>query len=358
MPLTLTRRGAVWYLRGTVRGQPVYESTKTGDKAAAEALRIKRESELLQDSIFGRRANASFLEAAVSYLEHGGETRFVGVYDEATGRWSGLIGHFGTRKLATIGQIDLDQAAQILLPNATAETRNRQVYTPFIALWRHGAQRDLCEARLWQRPRMRAKPRQRWCPPDEVDLLITHAAPHIKPLVPFLALTGARGAEAFDLDWRDVDLTAAWAVFRDTKNGQDRGVPLHPCLVAILANLAHREGAVFRTARGQPYADRERLAGGQVKTAWAGMCRRAGVEGVTPHTLRHTFATWLVSTGCSTRVRDELMGHKTGDVGYIYAHVPRADLVAAVNRLPSIGAKSAQPNKPESKKQKKIRALG
>ena len=125
----------------------------------------------------------------------------------------------------------------------------------------------------------------------------------------------------------------------------------------LFRSLKHRDGAVFRTARGKAYADRERLAGGQVKTAWAGMCRRAGVTGVTPHTLRHTFATWLVSTGCSTRVRDELMGHATGETGDIYAHVPRADLIAAVARLPALGAKSVQSIEQGEKTVNKIKRL-
>jgi integrase/recombinase XerD len=66
------------------------------------------------------------------------------------------------------------------------------------------------------------------------------------------------------------------------------------------------------------------------------MCRRAGVAGVTPHTMRHTFSTWLTAAGVTERIRDELMGHSSTDTGRRYAHVPRAELVAAVSRLPLI----------------------
>jgi hypothetical protein len=79
MPLKIIRRHGSpnWYLRGTVRGISVDESAGTDDRPTAEALRIKREAELLHRSVHGRRATATFLEAAVSYMESGGETRFI-----------------------------------------------------------------------------------------------------------------------------------------------------------------------------------------------------------------------------------------------------------------------------------------
>ena len=52
------------------------ESTKIADKALAEAVRAKREWEIVTRQIGGNRAVATFLEAAVSYLETGGEARY------------------------------------------------------------------------------------------------------------------------------------------------------------------------------------------------------------------------------------------------------------------------------------------
>lgn len=359
MPLKLTRRGAspYWYIRGTVRGQPLFESTGTDNEEAAEAIRIRREAELLDISIHGKRTVATFFEAAVLYMEAGGDPRFLG-HEDGPARWTGLLGHFGERRLSSIGQIDLDVAAKKLFPKATAETRNRQVYTPFIAVWRFASKRDLCPAREWQRPKMTAKPRDRWVTTGEAERLLACAAPHLAPLVAFLLYTGARMSEALYLDWRDVDLAGAWVVFRDTKRkGEDRGVPLHPVVGEALAAMPCKEGRVFRTPKGAPYHDTEKLAGGQVKTAWAGMCRRAEVTGVTPHTLRHTFSTWLTSAGVHPRVRDELMGHATADMGGRYSHVPRLDASEAVNRLPTICANRVHPLLRAPQKRRKIKAV-
>src|SRR5580700_3202922 len=86
------------YVRGTVRGIVVDESSGVADKSAAETIRARREWECIQESVFGRKSTASFLEAAVSYMEAGGERRFL----------APLIEHFGTQPLATVDQAAID----------------------------------------------------------------------------------------------------------------------------------------------------------------------------------------------------------------------------------------------------------
>ena len=70
MQLRLRRhkRSRNWYLRGTIRGVSVDESTRTDNREAAEAIRIKREAEILDRSVYGARETTTFLEAAVAFL--------------------------------------------------------------------------------------------------------------------------------------------------------------------------------------------------------------------------------------------------------------------------------------------------
>ena len=98
-------------------------------------------------------------------------------------------------------------------------------------------------------------------------------------------------SEALYLDWRNVDLRNGQVNFIKTKNGEARGVPLHPRLIAELIKLPHREGAVFRTHLGVPYAVPTN-GGGQIETAFKAACRRAGIEDFSPHCCRHTWASW------------------------------------------------------------------
>ena len=79
MPLKLKRRPGRphWYIHGTIRGVSVRESTGVADHKAAEAIRARREWEIIQRSVFGAEATATFVAAAVSYLETGGERLYL-----------------------------------------------------------------------------------------------------------------------------------------------------------------------------------------------------------------------------------------------------------------------------------------
>ena len=200
MSLRLVRRpkSPHWIIRGTVRRVRVEESSGTSDKRIAEEIRAKREAQILAESVYGRRATATFAEAALSYLEAGGNKRFL----------EPVIKHFGTIPLAKIDQDVIDHGARKLYPLVSASTRDRQFYTPTSAVLKHAAKRGWCSAIILERPR--APPsRLRWLTLEEANRLIECSGDHLRPLVTFMLYTGARAGEALWLDWRHVDLTAA-----------------------------------------------------------------------------------------------------------------------------------------------------
>jgi hypothetical protein len=106
MSLRLVRRpkSPHWIIRGTVRGIRVEESSGTGDKRIAEEIRAKREAQILVESVYGRRATATFAEAAVSYLEADGDKKFL----------EPVIRYFGTTPLGKIDQRAIDYGARKL----------------------------------------------------------------------------------------------------------------------------------------------------------------------------------------------------------------------------------------------------
>jgi hypothetical protein len=116
MPIRIVRRpkSPNWIIHGTLRGVRVEESTGTDNKKIAEEIRAKREAEILAQSIYGRRATATFAEAALSYLENGGNKRFL---DRA-------IRYFGTTPLAKIDQDAIDVGAQGLPQRICGDARS------------------------------------------------------------------------------------------------------------------------------------------------------------------------------------------------------------------------------------------
>jgi len=285
MPLKLVKRhgGEVWYLRGSVRGIRVDESTGTGNPKAADEIRITREEQLLKRSIHGDSVTRSFNEAAISYIKGGGDRQFLGP----------ILKRIGRKKLAEIDQSAIAGCAEALFKSAGPATQNRKVYTPISAVLHHASRLGWISKPTIARP-TQPKGRVRHVTRKEALALIEAAAPHLKPLTLFLFSTGCRLAEALYLDWAAVNLQDGEVTFYDTKNGEDRTTPIPPEAVAALANLQHKTGPVFRTQKGQPYANRNGEGGGQVKRAWATMCKNAGVTNFTPHDCRHTFATWYL----------------------------------------------------------------
>lgn len=351
MPLTLKRRHGSpnWYLRGTVRGISVDESTSTGDRKAAEEVRAVREAELLKRSVHGDSATRTFAEAALSYMEAGGE----GVH------LAPILKVIGTKPLAAIGQAEIDALAKRLKPKGAPSTVNRHIHTPVAAVLHHAARKRWCEKPVIARPK-EPRGRIRWVTHDEADRMIQAAAPHLRPLVVFLFSTGARISEALYLDWRNVDLERAHVEFIDTKNGEARGVPLHPRAVAALSTLPHRQGAVFRrslprqtasgkmTPLGEPYEEREG-GGGQIKTAWRGMLKRAGIEDFSPHDCRHTWATWHYRANRDLTALMELGGWKSAAMVMRYAHVNTSHLAGSIGE---IWGKSGDRGQPGGRKPK------
>ncbi|UEM13666.1 site-specific integrase [Bradyrhizobium barranii subsp. barranii] len=343
MPLELKRRpkSPNWIIRGTLRGIRVEESTGTGNRAVAEEIRAKREAEILAQSVYGRRATATFAAAALSYLENGGSKRFT----------AKVIAHFGTTPLARIDQDALDRGAKKLYPEASPSTRNRQFYAIASAILHHAAKRGWCTLPIIDRPDIPAG-RVRWLTIDEADRLIAACSDHLRPLVIFMLYTGARTGEALWLDWRDVELSRAHVQFPKTKNGEARGVPLHRRAIAALANISGRSAEVFRRPDGLAYSrprnDADTSAGTRIKTAFRAACRRAGIVDFHPHDCRHTWATWHYAKNRDLGALMKLGGWKSERMVMRYAHVNVGELQHTIDNLP--GGKSGETKKRKAKK--------
>lgn len=333
MPLKLVTRPGTnfWYIRGTIGGRRITESTGTDNKKLAEQIRVKREAELFERKLYGDKHTRTFAQAALSYIEMGGETTYL----------NPIIAHFGKTRLAEIGQLAVDTCAVKLKKNAAPGTRNRHIYTPIIAVLSHAARNGWCERPLIERPKQ-PRGRVRWVKPDVADRMINNAAKHLRPLMIFLFSQGCRLSEALYLNWDEVDLDRAHVVFLDTKNGENRGCPIQPRALAALKALKHRTGAVFRTDEGKPYARRKMGGGGQLSSAWATMLEKSDVADFHPHDCRHTWATWHYIKNRDLATLMQLGGWKTVTMVMRYTHANVEHLAPSIADLWENGTSEVQ----------------
>ncbi|OBH46111.1 site-specific tyrosine recombinase XerD [Mycobacterium mantenii] len=147
-----------------------------------------------------------------------------------------------------------------------------------------------------------------------------------RALLELLYSTGARISEAVGLDVDDVD-THARSVLLRGKGGKQRLVPIgRPAVAALDAYLVRGRSELARRGRGTPGIFLN-VRGGRLsrQSAWQVLqdaAERAGItSGVSPHMLRHSFATHLLEGGADVRVVQELLGHASVTTTQIYTMV-------------------------------------
>ena len=147
-----------------------------------------------------------------------------------------------------------------------------------------------------------------------------------RALLELLYSTGARISEAVGLDVDDID-THARSVLLRGKGGKQRLVPVgRPAVNALDVYLVRGRPELARRGRGTP-AIFLNARGGRLsrQSAWQVLqdtAERAGITAaVSPHTLRHSFATHLLDGGADVRVVQELLGHASVTTTQIYTLV-------------------------------------
>jgi integrase/recombinase XerD len=169
-------------------------------------------------------------------------------------------------------------------------------------------------------------------PVDRVERLLEACGPddplslRDRALLELLYSTGARISEAVGLDLDEVDRKDR-SVVLSGKGGKQRMVPVgRPALAALDAYLVRSRPGLAARGRGTP-ALFLNARGGRLsrQSAWQALrtaAERAGVtEPVSPHTLRHSFATHLLDGGADVRVVQELLGHASVSTTQVYTLV-------------------------------------
>jgi integrase len=163
---------------------------------------------------------------------------------------------------------------------------------------------------------------------DEEKRLL-HALPQfLKPLITVAIHAGVRRGELLNLTWDDVDLIGRTVFVQRSKSGEGRRIPMSPTVYRMLSELfgARRERLPSSVVRKSESARRVFAAprGGfllNLNRVWYRAIKRAGLERLHFHDLRHTFASRLAMNGVDLYRVQTLMGHKSSRMTVRYAHL-------------------------------------
>jgi integrase len=159
----------------------------------------------------------------------------------------------------------------------------------------------------------------------------------------FLALSGWRSGEALGLGWAEIDLARRTATLGDTKTGRSVR-PLSHAACDVLRNLTRlgEDALVFPATRGDG-----RMTG--FPKLWARLAKLGGLPPeVTPHTLRHSFASLAGDLGYSEPTIAALVGHKRHTITSRYIHSADAVLLAAADKVANRTAELMGECKPDA----------
>jgi integrase len=236
----------------------------------------------------GARIARTFGEAAASYIENGGESRYL----------ERILPHLRDTYLSEIVPFDVRKLADALYPTQTNATKNRCVITPIRAVCYHGLDRGwVSSVRIrnfkQERPTRKKAASQAWLT-EFVRQCAKDRLPHLAALVLFMSQTGARVSEAIALRWKDIDFAGRTALLVKTKTDHNSTRYLTDQLVTRLFEMkrdCELDDRVFQ------YRNRH-----SVNERIKAVCHRAEITYKPSHTCgRHAFANNTLAMGVDVK---------------------------------------------------------
>jgi len=345
-------RGGVFYLkyRGP-DGRTVVRNSETTDREAAERLLAKLTGEATPDETGVRAMTAAqFIpEHMAAWTDRRG-TKSVKVTraGKTKERWTrdhdniveAQLDRFATwagpRKLHTLTPADIENYSGWLQTGSGAvgpATVARYV-AAVSGMFRTAVQRKVatvnpCKGAELPKPQEHAAV---FLTPGEIDRLISHSAPQLRPVVVLLADLGLRLGELLRLTWQHVAADDSTVTLVHTKGKTVRVMPTTARVRAVLAELRAQHATPIR---GEDLLLPKPRSKSRIERLFTDAVSAAGVNrAATPHALRHSYASGMALAGVPITVISKALGHGSVRVTERYSsHVAGNAVALAVESL-------------------------
>ena len=324
--MSLYKRGNVWWMRFTnPDGHELRETTQTADRRQAQELHDTRKAELWRHAKLGERPRYTWQQAVVRWVE-----------DHADHRGLKAMVSYLRRADPYLGGCALEEIDSARISAAVAGYRATGVKNITANNFLTAVHAVLNAAHRWgwldtvpPTPRLPVTERRlRWLTREEADRLMAELPPYLAAMARWSLATGLRDQNVCKLEWNQVDLDrrVAWIHADQAKGRRVITVPLNADAVVVLREQQGQHPTwVF------PYRGKAPHAASQ--SAWYSALKRAGLEGVRWHDLRHTWASWHVQAGTPLLALKELGGWATLEMVLRYAHLGADHLAEHAERI-------------------------
>ena len=152
-----------------------------------------------------------------------------------------------------------------------------------------------------------------------------------RAILTLLYSCGLRIGELINLKLIDFHIDRKQLIVKKGKGRKDRYVSLADSFLPLLSNYYHSYQPTIYFVEGQ---NGGKYSAESIRSFLRKSCKKAGIrKPVTPHTLRHSYATHLLENGVDLRYIQTLLGHSKPETTMIYTHVQRKDLMEIQNPL-------------------------
>ena len=176
-----------------------------------------------------------------------------------------------------------------------------------------------------------------------LDALAAEKDQQAANVVRLLLFTGARKSEILAARWESVDLRQRILTVPLSKSGKARHIPLSDTASQILEGMPRKSEWLFPSTKTASHIK-------TIYDAWNRVRAQAGLKDIRLHDLRHSFASFLVNSGCSLYEVQKILGHQNPKVTTRYAHLAQDSLLRAANivgdKLGEKGEKRHRSRKP------------
>ncbi len=331
MPSLFKRANGVYYVAFSDNGKVRWKST--GQKLKPLALKALFDFQKLLQQQPPRILFSQFEKDFLDYAVFNYSCRTVEVYRHTLRQFRAITGHIW---LSSIIPKHVDQYKIVRLKSIAPVSVNVELRTLKAAFYTALRWGLLTENPCKKVSLLRLPDEQpAYFTKEEFRRLLSLVSEQwLRELLVVAVSTGLRRGELLNLMWKDVDLerrvlhVQSGKNFR-TKGGRQRVVPMSETLFHLLWDKAQRSTCEYVFT----------LNGKKVLDSWAShkfkrYVRRIGLsEKLHFHSLRHTFATWLVQEGVSIYEVQKLLGHSNISVTQIYSHLAASELHSAVNKI-------------------------
>lgn len=333
----LYRRGQsqIWWMRFTYRGRQVRASTQTKDKELAQKIFFKGLGEVAEGKWFEKAPGESktFGELMNLLQEYSQKNCRSKAYLSSA---KVLNEFFGPYLLSEITpklwkQFKEKREAEGIKPASI----NRD-----LAAFKRAFNLSCSEEHGWldSNPVASIKQekgvarRDRWITQEEEEVLLSHSPDWLREIIIFALNIGMRRGEILNLSWKAVDLFRRTITVMESKNNEKRTIPMNEKVYNLLKEKSKVRLIGCDFVFHSPHS-KSKLFNQALERAFSNCVKKAGLDDLHFHDLRHTFGTRLSQKGEDVLTIKALMGHKTLMMTSRYVHHNVESLRHAVEGL-------------------------